>query len=70
MTEEAKPNIFLAATKKTQCLLHCGVCLLAACSRGWAQHCGMMTFTPECLSFAFSPNPEMLSLHWEEEQRE
>ena len=53
-TKEAKPNMILAATKKTQCFLLCGACLLAACSRGWVQHCGMMTFVPECLLLVFS----------------
>ena len=32
------------------------------------QHCGMTA--PERFLFAFSPNPEMLSLHREEERRE
>ena len=25
---------------------------------------------PECLLFAFSPNPEVVNLHWKEERRE
>ena len=63
-----KTNLISAAAKKKQCLLLGEVCL-AAWSRGWVQHCGTILLL-NVFCFVFSPNPEMLSLHREEERRE
>ena len=63
-----KTNVISAVALKKQCLLLCEACL-AACSRGWVQHC-RMTLLLNFFLFVFLPNPEMLSLHEEEEQRE
>ena len=56
------------ATKRKQCLLLSEVCL-EACFRGGGA-APPNDFAPEHFLFVFSPNPEMLSLHREEEQRE
>ena len=58
-----------AAAQKKQCLL-LGEACLAVSSRRWVQHCGMTLPMNVFLFFLFSPVPEMLSLHREEEQRE
>ena len=63
-----KTSVISAAAERKQCLLLGGACL-ATCSRGWVQHCGM-TLLLNVFCFMFSPNPEMLSLHREEEWRE
>ena len=54
-----------AAAERMQCVL-LGEACLAACSRGWVQHCGMILLLNVFL-FVFSPNSEMLGLHREEE---
>ena len=63
-----KTNVISAAMEKKQCLL-LGEACLAACSRGWVQHYGM-TLRLIVFLFVFSPDPETLSLHSEEEWRE
>ena len=62
-----KTNVILAVTKKLYLLL--GEACLAACSRGWVKHCRMALLLNIFL-FIFSQDPEMLSLHREEEWRE
>ena len=61
-----KTNVISAATERKKCLL-LGEACLAACSRGWVQHC-LMTLLLNV--FVFLPNLEMVSVHREEEWRE
>ena len=56
MTKELKSTMISAVAEKTQCRQLYSV-YLAACYRGWAQHCK----TALCL-FVLSPNPEEYSL--------
>ena len=59
-----KTNVTSTATERKLCLL-LGEACLAACSRGWQND-----IAPERFLFVFSLNPEMLSLHREEEWKE
>ena len=63
-----KTNVISAAVKKKQCLL-LGEACLAACSRGWVQHCGR-TLLLNVFLFVFSADPETLSLHRDEKRRQ
>ena len=65
---ELKANVISDAAEKKQCLLLCEACL-AACPRGWVQHC-RMTLPLNIFVSVLLPNPEMLSLQREEEWRE
>ena len=59
-----------AAAEKMQCLLNFGLCL-ATRSRGWIQHCGMVTLRLSAAVCVFTQSRKILfSLHWEEERRE
>lgn len=65
MTKELKTKFQLLLKK--QCFLHFGVYLAACCRVGTALQNDLV---PEGFLFGFSLNPEMVSQHWEEEQRE
>ena len=61
VTRELKTDMISPSTEEMQCLLlQFGVCLPVP-----GGGCSINDLAPEC----FSPNPEMLSLHWEEEWR-
>ena len=63
---QSEKHVISAAVERKQCFL-LNEAYLAACSRGWVQHCGITLRLN--LFFVFLPNPETLSLHREKKWR-